>query len=178
MLVAVAVAAEPIARILLNDSGELQQAVIILAVGATGVTGLVMHRSFGLVASGDESQLRRASLPGAAVVTAVCIAAALVGGFDGAFVAVSGYLAGLCVTLVLIERNAPQRRPADTVLACCALIALPAIAAVAALEEELRVALAVVVFCGIVAAAAWLLLKRPRGHEADSYMASAERNPS
>lgn len=163
MLLAVAVAAEPIVRVLLNKGGSLEQAVIILAVGATGVTGLVMHRSFALVARGAESQLRRASLPGALVVTVGSIAAALVGELEAALVVVGGYLLGLSLTSLLITRRTVSRDNAGgTALGACAALFMPAMAVALALGASVWVALAILASAAVSVALTVHLGRRRR----------------
>jgi len=150
----VAVAADPLAHVLLDRQGAVEEAALIAGVGAAGATGLFMHRSFALVAGTEERLLRSASAFGALVVTGGVVVALLVGGVSSSLVVLAAFTAGQVVALLIIGTAGAG---ADRHLTVVAIGVLPPIAAVMAVSDGARVPLAVVgLVVGALAAARWL----------------------
>ena len=149
-----AVAAGFVVRVLLDREGSIEEAALLVGVGAAGATGVLMHRSFALVAGAQERLLRSASACGALVVTAGAVAAMFVDGLASSLVVLATYTAGQIVALLIVGSAGAG---ADRALTIVALAVLPPIAAVMAVSEAARAPLAVAgLVAGAVVGARWL----------------------
>jgi hypothetical protein len=153
-LALVAVFAGPVVDVLLDRQGAVEEAAVILGIGAAGATGLVMHRSFALVAGTQERLLRSAAACGALVVTAGAAGALFFDGSSSAIVVLAGFLAGQVVVLSIIGSAGAG---ADRELTLVAVAVLPLTAAVMAASESARVPLGVAgLVLGAFIGARWL----------------------
>lgn len=167
-LLVVAVAAGPVVKALLDGQGAVKEAAVVVALGAAGATGLVMHRAFALVAGEQERLLRRATAFGAAVVTTGSIAAVFIDGQQSALVVLAAFTAGQVVTLGVIGAAGAG---ADRRLTVAATAVLPGLGAVMALVEGARLPLAAVALViAVLAAARWQQGARAAGRRARTLM--------
>lgn len=162
-LIVMAVVAAPVVHVLLDREGAVEEAAVILGIGAAGATGVVMHRSFALVAGTQERLLRSASACGALVVTSGAVVALFVGGPSSALVVLAAFLAGQVVVLSIIGSAGAG---ADRALTLVAVAVLPLAAGVMAASESARFPLAVAgLVLGSLVAARWHRGTRPGGRE-------------
>ncbi len=139
-LAVVGLLAGPIVGLLLNRQGAVEEAAVILGVGAAGATGVVMHRSFALVAGIEERLLRSAAGFGALVVTTGAVGSLFIDGRAASLSVLAAFTAGQVVTLMIIGSAGSG---ADRRLSIVAVAVLPLIAGVMASFEATRVVLAV-----------------------------------
>jgi O-antigen/teichoic acid export membrane protein len=136
----VAVAAGPIVHLLLDGEGAIEESALILAVATAGATGLVMHRSFALVAGQEERLLRSASTFGAIVVSIGTVSALFVSGLSSALVVLAAFSIGQVLTLLIVGSAGTG---ADRRLTLAAILFMPAFGIVMALFDDARVPLTV-----------------------------------
>lgn len=140
-----AIAAPLFVRGLLDSSSGEAQTAMVIGLAGSGAAGLVMHRSFALIARGKEAQLLRAAVIGAAVVTTTALLATLLVDRHRAVAAVAGYVGGQVVTLALITRirdRVSGPRPSELGLYAVAMGVMPLLGVTLALEGGSRPLLA------------------------------------
>lgn len=160
----VAVVAGPIVHLLLDGEGAIEESTLILAVATAGATGLVMHRSFALVAGQEERLLRSAATFGAIVVSIGTVCALFVSGVSSALVILAAFTIGQVLTLLIIGSAGTG---ADRRLTLSAIVLMPAFGIAMALFDGARVPLTVAgLVIGTVCAAGWHRRLRTDGRAA------------
>lgn len=132
-LLVVAASAPFLGRIFLDSDAAAVTDAMVVGIGGAAACGLVMHLTFALVARGLERGIPARSSIGAAVTTLGASAAAIIGGDSAAGIAMSGFVVGQVLTLVLllgIDRPAGVQDVVSTPLALAAGLVAP-VAAVA-----------------------------------------------